>query len=125
VTDRLLATSANNVYAFGDCAEVAGHVLVYVAPLMTAAKALAKTLTGEPTEVVYPAMPVTVKVPACPLVVSPAPHDAAGEWTIVEDGNNVVAEFRDASGALLGFALTGDGTKEKMRLQKELPAILA
>jgi rubredoxin-NAD+ reductase len=125
VTDRLLATSANNVYAFGDCAEVAGHVLVYVAPLMTAAKALAKTLTGEPTEVVYPAMPVTVKVPACPLVVSPAPRDAAGEWTIVEDGNNVVAEFRDASGALLGFALTGDGTKEKMRLQKELPAILA
>jgi rubredoxin-NAD+ reductase len=91
---------------------------------MAAAKALAKTLTGQPTEVVYPAMPVTVKVPACPLVVSPAPRDAAGEWTINEDGNNVVAEFRDASGALLGFALTGDGTKEKMRLQKELPAIL-
>jgi rubredoxin-NAD+ reductase len=59
------------------------------------------------------------------LIYHPGPRDAAGEWTVVEDGNNVGAEFRDASGALLGFALTCDCTKEKMRLQKELPAILA
>ena len=30
--NRRLETSAPNVYAFGDCAEVEGHVLVYVAP---------------------------------------------------------------------------------------------
>jgi len=71
VTNRLLETSAPNVYAMGDCAEVNGHVLVYVAPLMAAAKALGKTLAGEPTEVMYPAMPVTIKTPACPVVVSP------------------------------------------------------
>ena len=50
--------------------------------------------------------------------------DATGEWSIAEEGNNVKAEFRDASGQLLGFALTGEATKEKMALQKELPAIL-
>lgn len=125
VANRLLETSAKNVYTLGDCAEVEGHVLFYVAPLMAGARALAKTLAGTPTPVNYPAMPVTIKTPACPVVVSPAPRDAEGEWEIQQDGNNVVAEFRNAQGELLGFALTGEGTKEKMRLQKELPAILA
>jgi rubredoxin-NAD+ reductase len=125
VANRLLETSAANVYTLGDCAEVEGNVLFYVAPLMACARALAKTLTGTPTQVSYPAMPVTIKTPACPVVVSPAPRDVEGEWTIQQDGNNVVAEFRNAAGELLGFALTGEGTSEKMRLQKELPAIMA
>ncbi|NCF17299.1 MAG: FAD-dependent oxidoreductase [Haliea sp.] len=125
VTNRLLETSAPNVYAMGDCAEVNGHVLVYVAPLMAAARALGKTLAGDPTEVSYPAMPVTIKTPACPVVVAPPAPDADGEWQIGADGNNVKAEFRNSSGNLLGFALTGDATKEKMALQKELPAIMA
>lgn len=125
VANRLLETSAKNVYTLGDCAEINGHVLFYVAPLMAGARALAKTLAGTPTEVVYPAMPVTIKTPACPVVVSPAPRDAEGEWTIEQDGRNIVAEFRNPQGELIGFALTGEGTKEKMRLQKELPAIMA
>jgi rubredoxin-NAD+ reductase len=124
LANRKLETSAPNVYAFGDCAEVEGHVLVYVAPLMAAARALGKTLAGEPADVVYPAMPVTIKTPACPVVVSPPAADASGSWSFSEDGNSVKAEFRDDSGQLLGFALTGEATKEKMALQKELPAIL-
>ena len=125
VTNRLLETSAANVYAMGDCAEVNGHVLVYVAPLMAAARALGKTLAGEPTEVSYPAMPVTIKTPACPVVVAPPAPGVAGEWSVEADGGNVKAEFRDSGGKLLGFALTGDATSEKMALQKELPAIMA
>ena len=91
---------------------------------MAAARALGKTLAGESTDVVYPAMPVTIKTPACPVVVSPPAPDSEGEWTITEDGNSVKAEFRDSAGNLLGFALTGDATKEKTTLQKALPAIL-
>ncbi len=126
VGNKFLETSAKNVFTLGDCAEIEGHVLFYVAPLMAGAKALAKTLTGTPTEVSYPAMPVTIKTPACPVVVSPAPRDSEGEWTINKDGDDVVAEFRNATGELLGFALTGaNGVKEKMRLQKELPPIMA
>jgi rubredoxin-NAD+ reductase len=125
VTNRLLETSAPNVYAMGDCAEVDGHALVYVAPLMAAAKALGKTLAGESTEVSYPAMPVTIKTPACPVVVAPIARGAAGEWTVEADGNNVNAQFRDSDGNLLGFALTGEAIKEKIALQKELPAIMA
>lgn len=123
--NRLLETSAKNVYTLGDCAEVEGHVLFYVTPLLNGAKALAKTLSGTPTEVSYPAMPVTIKTPTCPVVVAPPAKDAQGEWSIVQNGSDVVAEFKDSDGNLLGFALTGEnGVKEKMRLQKLLPPVL-
>lgn len=125
VTDRFLKTSADSVYALGDCAEVAGHVLVYVAPLMAAARALGKTLAGELTPVNYPAMPVTIKTPACPTVVAPPPPGAAGEWHFSVDGLTTRGEFRGPDGALFGFALTGDATKDKIALQKQLPPILA
>lgn len=126
VANRLLETSAKNVYTLGDCAEVEGHVLFYVTPLLNGARALAKTLTGTPTEVTYPAMPVSIKTPTCPVVVAPPARDAEGTWSIEQDGSNVVAEFKNANGDLLGFALTGEaGVKEKMRLQKLLPPILA
>ncbi|MDP5054033.1 MAG: FAD-dependent oxidoreductase [Congregibacter sp.] len=125
VTDRFLKTSAPDVYALGDCAEVEGHVLVYVAPLMAAARVLAKTLAGAPTPVSYPAMPVTIKVPACPTVVSPPAVNAQGEWQFTVDGTSTCAEFRSAAGDLLGFALTGDATRDRMKLQKLLPPVLA
>ncbi len=70
-------------------------------------------------------MPVTIKTPACPVVVAPVAPGTQGEWTIEADGNNVKAQFRDSGGKLLGFALTGDATKDKVALQKELPAIMA
>lgn len=124
VANRLLETSAPNVYALGDCAEVEGHVLVYVAPLAAAARALGQTLAGKATEVSYPAMPVTIKTPACPVVVSPPAAGAEGEWQIQAEGHSVRAEFRNAAGELLGFALTGEATKAKLELQKALPAIL-
>lgn len=123
-TDKFLRTNVDNVYAIGDCAEVEGHVLVYVAPLMAAARALAATLTGTPTEVAYPAMPVTIKTPACPVCVSPVARDAEGEWTIETDGQDVKALFHSPEGELLGFALTGQAVKERMPLTKQLPPIL-
>ena len=71
VVNRHLETSAPDVYALGDCAEVEGLVLPFVMPIMHAARALAATLAGKPTQVIYPAMPVVVKTPACPTIVSP------------------------------------------------------
>ncbi len=125
VVDRELRTSADGVYALGDCAEVAGLVLPFVMPLMTAARALAATLTGTATPVVYPPMPVVVKTPDCPLVVSPPPAGAHGEWQeeVLDDG--VRALFVDADGQALGFALVGSATAEKQALTKQLPAWLA
>lgn len=123
VVDRALKTSADDIYALGDCAEVDGHVLLYVLPLMACSRALAKTLTGTPTDVAYGVMPVMVKTPCCPTAVYPPPPGAEGEWQVERDGRNVRALFKDAEGSVLGFAVTGDYAMEKQALSKEVPPI--
>jgi rubredoxin---NAD+ reductase len=125
VVNRELQSSNPHIYALGDCAEVDGQLLYFVMPLMTCARALAKTLAGTTTPVAYGPMPVGIKVPVCPIQVSPAPRGVEGKWDVEVDGNNVKALFRDSAGKLLGFALTGNKVSEKMALQKELPPILA
>ena len=123
--DRQLKTSHSNIYALGDCAEVDGLNLLYVMPLMSCARALAQTLAGNPTAVSYGAMPITVKIPVCPLVVSPVPRGCEGVWTVEGQGADIKALCRDADGKLLGYALTGEAVREKLALNKELPALLA
>ena len=124
VTDEFLKTNAPDVYALGDCAQVAGHHLPFVMPIMQAARALAKTLSGTPTAVQYPAMPVVVKTPACPTVVCAPPPGVTGTWeeTVAADG--VRALFRDTTGSLRGFALLGAATKDKQLLVKDVPSLL-
>lgn len=119
--DRFLRTSHQDIYALGDCAEVEGHVLLYVLPLMAASKALAQTLAGTDTAVAYPAMPITIKVPACAVACAPPPLGLAGRWEVEQDGHHVKALFYDEENQLRGFALTGDAVKERMALGKQLP----
>lgn len=123
VVNRALETSAPDVYALGDCAEVDGQVLLYVLPLMACARALAKTLTGERTQVSYGAMPVMIKTPCCPAAVCPPPADAEGEWDIEQEGSDVKARFLSASGEVLGFAVTGRFAMEKQALSREVPPV--
>ncbi len=125
VVNRHLQTSHANIYALGDCAEVDGLNLLYVMPLMSCARALAQTLTGTPTAVKYGPMPVTVKTPVCPLVVSPPPKGKEGVWSVEGQGADIKALCHDASGNLLGYALTGTAVMEKLALNKTLPALLA
>ena len=121
-TNRLLETGVANVYAMGDCAEVEGLNLPYVQPLMVQARALAATLTGTPTPVVYPAMPVMVKTPAHPVAVLPPRLGAAGGWKVECGDTGICALHVDDSGRLQGFALTGSETGRRNALVKELAA---
>lgn len=125
VVDRHLQTSHANIYALGDCAEVDGLNLLYVMPLMSCARALAQTLAGTPTAVKYGPMPVTVKTPVCPLVVSPVPKGLEGVWSVEGQGADIKALCRDADGNLLGYALTGAAVMDKLALNKVLPHLLA
>ena len=125
VVDRLLATSAPHVYAVGDCAEVEGHTLPYVMPLMQQSRALAATLAGTPTQVVYPAMPVIVKTPACPTVVCPPPLAAVGSWTTELSADGCASHFIADDGTLLGFAVMGSATSQKQTLAARIAALLA
>ena len=123
--DQSLATSVADIYALGDCAEVCGYNLMYIQPISLSAKALALTLTGHQTAVQFPVMPVIVKSSALPVVSWPAPSQQQGEWTVEGQGLDWVAKFHNAEGALLGFALTGKMVAQRMRLAKEMPALIA
>lgn len=125
VTGRSLETSARDIYALGDCAEVDGHLLYFVAPLVESARVLGKVLSGQQEQVAYGVMPVMVKTTLCPVVVAPPPLNAEGEWQVSEDGNNVTARFVAPDGKLLGFALTGDAIKEKEALSAAAQPIMA
>lgn len=124
MVNRILQTQFANIYAVGDCAEVEGKVLPFVLPISHAARALAATLAGNPTQVMYPAMPVIVKTPACPTVVSPPDFSIKGEWHVDIDQESVKALYRDEAGNLLGYALLGAGVKEKNNLSAQLPPVL-
>jgi rubredoxin-NAD+ reductase len=122
--NRQLETSAKNVFAIGDCAEIDGLVLPYVMPIMQAARALAPNLLGQETALAYPAMPVMVKTPALATIVSPPAKGAAGSWKIDTVEGGLEARFESSDGKLLGFALLGSATAQRGALTKELPAIL-
>lgn len=122
--DRYLGGSAPHVHAVGDCAEVEGLVLPFVQPLLVQVRALAATLTGTPTRVAYPAMPVVVKTPASPLVVMPPPPGAEGAWRLEPCPGGARALFQGADGALLGFALAGGCTGERQALAARVPPTL-
>lgn len=121
-TNGLLETGVANVYAMGDCAEVEGLNLPYVQPLMVQARALAATLAGTPTAVVYPAMPVMVKTPAHPVAVLPPRIGAAGSWKVECGETGICALHLDDNGRLQGFALTGSETGRRNTLAKEMAA---
>lgn len=120
-----LQTSQAHIYAMGDCAEVEGHLLPYVMPLMQQARALAQTLTGNPSLVHYPAMPVSVKTPAAPLVVLPPAPSVSVEWSFEELEDGMIAKAMTGD-VLQGFILLGPtATKQRMALTKLVPDLLA
>ena len=86
-------------------------------PIMQAAKALAATLAGTPTPVVFPLMPVSVKTPALPIVVAAAHPAQAGQW-VADAQEEGVWRFMDSDNAQRGFVLTAKQTARRMELAK-------
>lgn len=139
VVDVTLQTSAPHIYALGDGAQYAkgfwgeggsastagtpsvsgGRILPYVMPIMSAAKALAATLAGTPTEVVFPLMPVAIKTPALPIVVAAPAPGTAGGWHSEEPG---LWQFIDAQAQARGFTLTGQQTPRRAEQAKRVIA---
>jgi rubredoxin-NAD+ reductase len=121
-----LQTSAAHIYALGDSAQYAsapsllsahGSTLPYVMPIMSAARALAATLTGTPTALTFGLMPVSVKTPALPLVVAAAQAGLAGNWAAASVG---IWHWLDVAGQPRGFVLAGAQTAQRMAQAKLL-----
>ena len=126
VVNTFLQTSAAHIYALGDCAQYAsapsllsmhGSTLPYVMPIMSAARALAATLAGSPTALVFALMPVSVKTPALPLVVAAAQTGLAGHWAAAGEG---IWHWQDDAGQPRGFVLAGAQTSQRMAQAKLL-----
>ncbi|MFI0473178.1 NAD(P)/FAD-dependent oxidoreductase [Halomonas sp. HMF6819] len=121
--DRTLATSHAGIYALGDVACIDGVNAMYVQPLQASIKALAATLTGQPTRVRLGAWPVVVKTPLLPVVAYP-PVGPVAQWRIEGEGDTLTALADDKDGQLVGFALTGGAVKRKVELSRAVPALL-
>ena len=121
VVNDQMATNVPNIYAIGDCAEINGQLMPYIAPILPSVRALAKTLLGEANQVAFPAMPVTVKTPCCPVISCPPAAGADGEWIISGEAPDLLARF-EHNNQLKGFACTGATAAEAKALQAEIMA---
>lgn len=127
VVDAYGQTSAADIYALGDCAEYtepdgATRIMPYIAPLMNAARAIARTLTGTPTAIDLKPAAVIVKTPSYPLALVPPAQTslAGGSWHASEDENRTVCRFYDANGVLAGFGLSHHAAASRQVLMAEL-----
>lgn len=105
--DAQLQTSHPGIYALGDCIEIVGQLLPYLAPINQGIQALCQTLLGRPTAVTYPLMPVTVKTPAAPLCILPPAAGVTGEWRCSPTDDGLCAGYFTANEVLSGFVLLG------------------
>ncbi len=125
IVDRSLRTSDPKIYSLGDCAEVMGHLKQYVAPLLQCARAVAKNLNSIDDQVQYPAMPVVIKTSKFPIVAYPPPTEVKGRWTVEGEGVDFKALCVANDNQLLGFALTGKYTRERMPLIAKIPPVFS
>lgn len=122
VTDAYLATSAEDVFALGDCAQVNGEVYAYLQPILLCAAALAKTLLGQPTAVRIPTLSVRVKTPLLPLHVAGnlAGEQAGTQQILLSDRSGMTLWQLDAEQKRCGFVAAGEHQKQAMAMLKTL-----
>lgn len=110
-------TSDPAIFAIGDCAEYPHGLSAYVTPIMAAARGIAPSALGTPTEMRFPPLSVQVKTTLLPINLLPPPQSAVGEWRCLEDdaqGSKHV--FVDNGGIMRGYVLTRDKCEERMAM---------
>lgn len=110
-------TSDPDIFAIGDCAEYPHGLSAYVTPIMAAARGIAPSALGTPTEMRFPPLSVQVKTTLLPINLLPPPQSTAGEWRCLEDdaqGSKHV--FVDSEGVVRGYVLTRDKCEERMAM---------
>ncbi|WP_052879393.1 NADH:flavorubredoxin reductase NorW [Vibrio coralliirubri] len=127
VVDDTLKTSANNVYAIGDCAEIEGRVMAYLQPAILSANVLAKQLTMDKGDIKVgeaklslPHMTTKVKTPSYPIQLAGRDIHTAQSWETRFDPKGIVAKGFNEDNQLVGFIVTGEHIKAAFPLLKEL-----
>lgn len=120
VVNDYLQTSANHIFALGDCAQISGVCRQYVAPILHCARALAQTLCGNLTAVSLPPMPIALKVSSYPVIVFPPASGIQGEWHIEQINQDYQCLFYDDAEILQGYALSGKWVSERQNCLQRL-----
>lgn len=118
VTNNLMQTDDPDVFAIGDCAEVAGQVYAYIEPIRRQAGTIAAALRGE--EQPFDAKPplVRVKTPSFPLSICPPPN-SCGSATLTRRESEDRIDLVDGD-RVVGFVLSGARAGDGMTLYREL-----
>lgn len=127
VVDQTMKTSANNVYAIGDCAEIEGRIMAYLQPAILSANVLAKQLITSddmPEEagikLKLPHIITKVKTPSYPIQLAGRDLHTAQIWETRFDPKGIIAKGFNVDNQLVGFIVTGEHTKAAFPLLKEL-----
>jgi rubredoxin-NAD+ reductase len=114
-------TSDPDIFAIGDCAEYQHGLSAYVTPIMAAARGIAPSALGTPTEIRFPPMAVQVKTTLLPINLLPPMRDCVGEWHRTEsDADGEKHLFIDDSGAVRGYVLTRDKTEQRVEMDAKM-----
>lgn len=107
-------TSDPDVFAIGDCAEYPTGLAHFITPIMSAARGIAKSILGNPADIVFPVLSVIVKTTALPISLLKPSETVQGEWVKTEDGpQGTVHLFRTADGVIAGYVLTGEKSEQR------------
>lgn len=119
VRARDLRTSAANIHALGDCAEVDGRVYSYVEPILRQAQTLAAALAGAPEPFVPQPPLIRIKTASLPLAVC-APDSAQGRWQPVQENGSDCHYSFEHQGEVRGFAVSGSLVRDADSLYRKL-----
>lgn len=112
-------TSDPDIYAIGDCAEYQHGLSAYVTPIMAAARGIALSALGTPTEIRFPPLSVQVKTTLFPINLLPPAPSIAGEWREVEnDTSGSKHVFVDNDNMVRGYVLTQEKCEQRMDMDK-------
>jgi rubredoxin---NAD+ reductase len=114
-------TSDPNIYAIGDCAEYRHGLSAYVTPIMAAARGIAPSVLGTPTEIHFPPLAVQVKTTLFPINLLPPTRDCIGGWHRTEsDADGDKHLFIDGGGVVRGYVLTRNKTEQRTEMDKQV-----
>jgi rubredoxin---NAD+ reductase len=114
-------TSDPDIYAIGDCAEYQHGLSAYVTPIMAAARGIAPSVLGTPTEIRFPPLAVQVKTTLFPINLLPPTRDCVGEWHRTEsDETGEKHLFIDDGGVVRGYVLTRDKTEQRTEMDTKM-----
>ncbi|WP_037469615.1 NADH:flavorubredoxin reductase NorW [Shewanella marina] len=120
VVDNQLQTSAKNVYALGDCAEINGQLQAFLQPIILSANTLAKVLFDQAAELKLAAMMIKIKTPNFPIQLAGNTSKTVARWQLEINHEGILANAYNSDNQAIGFIVTHQHTSKAFSLLKSI-----